>query len=132
MLCIFDECDSGETRRLIADALGSVFRQWLFHSGWWKLVVGAAVSSLLVFACGYSISQSFNWSLIWGAQRRADLLPLYGPPDPSFNELEFEGEARQAIRMLAQYRREDEARRRDRADSSAERPSSAPNLNDRD
>lgn len=118
MLCIFDECAPEETHRLIADALRSAVRQWLFHSGWWKLAAGAAVSSLLVLACGYSISQSFNWSLVWGAQSHADLLPLYAPPDPSFNESEFEGEARRAVRMLAEYRHEDEARRH-RANGSA-------------
>jgi len=104
MLCVFDECAPQEAR-LIADALRSVGRQWLFHSGWWKVLAGAAVSGVLVLACGYSISQSFNWSRIWRAQSRADLLPLYRPPDPSFNEFEFEGEARQAVRMLAEYRR---------------------------
>jgi hypothetical protein len=133
MLCIFDECAPEETQRLIADALRSTVRQWLFHSGWWKLVAGAAVSSLLVLACGYSTSQSFNWSLIWGAQQRADLRPLYGPPDPSFNELEFETEARQAIRMLAQYsHEEDAARRSDRAVRSVNNSSRAPNADNRD
>ncbi len=113
MLCIFDESPAQETRRLLADAFGSLARQWLFHSGWWKLLAGAAVSSLLVFACGYSISQSFNWSLIWGEQRHADLLAYYGEsPDSTFNEWEFELQAQQAVRMLAGYRRADERRRR--------------------
>jgi hypothetical protein len=131
MLCIFDECAPEDNRRLIADALRSAVRQWLFHSGWWKPVAGAAVSSLLVLACGYSISQSFNWSLIWGAQQRADSLPLYRPPDAFFNDLEFEGEARQAVRMLALYRREGEGRR-DRANLSVGVASPAPNTEGRD
>lgn len=129
MLCIFDECAPAETQRLIADALRSVVRQWLFHSGWWKVLAGAAVSSLLVLACGYSISQSFDWSRIWGAQSRANLLPLYRPPDPSFSEWEFESEARQAVRMLVQYHRG--ATRREHANRSADNPFPAPGTDHR-
>jgi hypothetical protein len=104
MLCIFDERPPYETLAFLADALVSLLRQWTFHSGWWKLLAGAAVSSLLVFACGYSISQSFHWSEVLGAQRQADLLALYGePPDPAFNEFEFEREAQEAVRMLTRY-----------------------------
>jgi hypothetical protein len=112
MLCIFEESAPKETRRLIADALRSAIRQWLFHSGWWKFVAGAAVSALLVFACGYSISNAFNWSMLWDIHHHGDLLAFSGPaPDPFFNELEFEREAQQAVRMLAQYRHGDAARR---------------------
>lgn len=105
MLCIFDESSPAEIRRLLADASLSIARQWVFHSAWWKFAAGAAISSLLVLACGYSTSRSFRWNLLWRAERHADLLPLYGPPDPSFNEFEFEREAQQAARMLAGYRR---------------------------
>ncbi|MGA9885748.1 MAG: hypothetical protein WBQ34_18680 [Candidatus Acidiferrales bacterium] len=123
MLCIFDESAPLDTSRLLADASLSLARQWFFHSAWWKFAAGAAVSSLLVLACGYSASQSFRWSLLWGAQRQADLLPLYGPPDPSFNEFEFEREAQQAVRMLAFYRRE----ARNGRDYRAGRGPNAPN-----
>jgi hypothetical protein len=113
ILCIFEESAAKEAWNLFADALVSLVRQWFFHSGWWKLFAGAAFSSLLVFACGYSISQSFNWSLILATQRQADVLAYYGgSPDSTFNEWEFELEAQQAVRMLTGYRRADERRRR--------------------
>jgi len=112
MLWVFGECTPRETRPLLADALFSLLRQWTLHSGAWKFLAGGAVSALLVLGCGYSISRSFNWSLIWGAQRHSAILALYSePPDPAFNEYEFELQARQAIGMLTRYRQFDEDRR---------------------
>ena len=126
MLCIFDESAPEERPRLIADALRSAIRQWLFHSGWWKFVAGAAVSGMLVFACGYSISSAFNWSRLWDIQHHGDLLAFSAPPpDPFFNELEFEREAQQAVHMLAQYRHADEGRHHGRT----RRPTDAPGGN---
>lgn len=123
LLCIFDESAPDELGCLLVDGMLSFARQWVIHSSWWKFLAGAAVSTVLVLACGYSISQSFNWSLVWGAQRHADLLVLYPSPDPSFNAAEFESEAQQAVRMLAQYRRGTE---NDRHDGARRRPD-APN-----
>jgi hypothetical protein len=136
MLCIFDESAPEEMWRLIADALQSAMRQWLFHSGWWKFVAGAAISGMLVFACGYSISNAFNWSRLWDIQHHGDLLALSNPPpDPFFNELEFEREAQEAVRMLAEYRHQHEARH-NRANRAAGVPngdeSQTPKTQDRD
>jgi hypothetical protein len=109
MLCIFSERTPREIRPLLADALFSLLRQWTLHSGAWKFLAGGAVSALLVLGCGYPISRSFNWSLIWGSQRHADRLALPGePPDPAFNEYEFELQARQAVQLLDRYGRSGE------------------------
>ncbi len=125
MLCIFDESPPVEIRRLLADASLSFARQWVFHSACWKYAAGAAISCLLVLACGYSTSQAFRWNSLWRAPRHADLLGLYPAPDPGFNEFEFEREAQQAVEMLASYIREEGNRRHDRAN----RPVGVPNVN---
>jgi len=123
MLCIFGERAPRETRPLLADAVFSLLRQWTLHSGAWKFLAGGAVSALLVFGCGYPISRSFNWSLIWGAQRHSAVLALYSePPDPAFNEYEFELQARQAVGMLTRYRQLDEGLRGVHGSPNASRP----------
>jgi hypothetical protein len=135
MLCIFGERSPRETRALLADALFSLLRQWTFHSGAWKFLAGGAVSLLLVLGCGYSIARSFNWSQIWGAKRHADLLAVYGePPDPAFNEYEFEREAWQAVQMLARDRQSNEDRRDEHRRANGPRPNvpSGPNSEHRE
>ena len=101
MLCIFDESAPEESRHLLADGILSIGRQWVFHSGWWKLLVGATISSALLLGWAWSMNRDFDWSMRWGAQRGL-LLMGSEKPVPHFSQLEFEREADQAVRMLAQ------------------------------
>jgi hypothetical protein len=111
MLCIFDESARGEARGLIADGLLSLTRQWVWHSGAWKLAAGTAISSILLVCWGYSIPRDLSWSMRWGAERNAKLLAMY--PSKQVRPLdrrEFAREAAQAVAMLARMRRAERKR----------------------
>jgi hypothetical protein len=113
MLCIFDECAPGEARHLLADGLVSLLRQWAFHSRAWKFLAGGAVSTLLILGWALSVTRGLDWSINWAAKRHGELLAMYpAPPDHPLDELEFEREAQEAVRMLAHYRQDAEDRRR--------------------
>jgi hypothetical protein len=135
MLCIFDESAPQESRRLISDGLLSIIRQWFFNSGWWKLLAGAAVSSCLILGWAYSVTRGLDWSINWAAKRHAELLGLYSePPDHPLDELEFEREAQETVRILARYRQDAEDRRRAhrRPNASGPNVSSSPNFENRE
>jgi len=54
MVCIFDEAvrEQGAVK-LLADALISLARQWVFHPGLWKLVAMGLGNLLFLLFCGF-------------------------------------------------------------------------------
>jgi hypothetical protein len=99
MVCIFDESGTREARNLLADGVISLARQWLLHSGAWKLAAGFGVSSILLLGWAYGINSSFDWSMRWAAERTAKL----DRPVPPLNRLEFQRESAQAVAMLERF-----------------------------
>jgi hypothetical protein len=56
MLWIFDQAaESQGTAALFFDGLGSLARQWLLRSGWWKIAVALALAALEVTFGGFGI-----------------------------------------------------------------------------
>jgi hypothetical protein len=113
MLCVFDECvrgdecAPGEARTLLADGLVSLARQWTLHSGAWKLLAGGVISTFLILGWAYSVTRGLDYSINWAAERHAKLLAMYpAPPVPALNQVEFQREAAQAVKILAHDRAE--------------------------
>jgi enterochelin esterase family protein len=64
MLWIFDEkVERGGVLPLFADAVGSLFRQWLLRSNIWKMGAGAVVSCFLLFGWWHSQESALNEAL---------------------------------------------------------------------
>ncbi|HTZ74808.1 MAG TPA: hypothetical protein VMB47_12870 [Candidatus Aquilonibacter sp.] len=96
MLCIFDEASRLGSGRFIADAFASLARQWLFHSGLWRLAVGAGLTALLIV--GYAHSEA-------NGQRAAELrYEAQQKPVPPLDQAEFNREAARAVAMLTRLR----------------------------
>lgn len=110
MLCIFDESAPCESRPLIADAIRSIVRQWVFHSAWWRLLAGAGVSVALLLGLPYSMNRDFDWSMRWGAHHWSTAVAPEKPLS-TLSQPEFAREAQEAVKILARDRRSSEHRR---------------------
>jgi hypothetical protein len=109
MLCVFDEASGAGTARLFVDGLISLFRQWLFRSGVWKLALATATSSLVFVALGSSLTFSQRASINRHAHREAD---SQSRPMTALDRAKFSRSAVEAVAMLARFRREDDEKRR--------------------
>lgn len=109
MMCVFDESAARGDAKLFADALLSLARQWLLHSGLWKLATGAVVSGLILCGWGYAFTHGTNTSLERELQALTGNPYFYRPPS-SLDEREFEREAAQAVAILAEIRKAEEAK----------------------
>lgn len=132
MLCIFDESASRDMPELFVDGFTSLLRQWLLHSGVWKLGAGAVISSLLLSGWALAFTRSVTWSVYHGIGRRMALVGRQAPADqvrPVDMEL-FSREAAQAVAMLARFRRMEKRQHR-RTDHSPKRSPlpTPPNVN---
>jgi len=115
MLCIFDEGLPLGCGLFIADGFASLARQWLLHSGLWRLAVGAGLTALLIV--GYAHSEA-------KAQRAAEIRDEAQQKQiPPLDHAEFNREAADAIAMLARFR-ESAAKSPHRFRSSQPAPSS--------
>ena len=97
MLCIFDEAQHAGGAAFLADAAGSLARQWILRSGLWRWAVGAATTALLIV--GYAHSEAkFEKKLAISEQliEAKRVRPL--------NKPEFNREAAEAVAMLARFR----------------------------
>jgi hypothetical protein len=106
MLCVFDEAGRDRARRLLADAVLSLLRQWLLRSNLWKTASGAVISSLLLCAWGNSMARGVDVSLARASRwhDRLAMNPWLGGREAPFEEAEFEREAAQAVAILAGIR----------------------------
>lgn len=131
MLCIFDESASRDVPGLFADGFTSLLRQWLLHSGVWKLGVGTVISGLLLSAWALSFTRSVTWSLHHGFGRHLALIGRQPPADQA-SPLDmnlFSREAAQAVAMLARFRQMDKNHRRSRHSPKRSPSSARPNVN---
>jgi hypothetical protein len=60
LLWIYDETAAEGYGPLFTDLVGSLFRQWAFHSVLWKLLAGAAISGSLMLLCTYDVTSAFQ------------------------------------------------------------------------
>lgn len=127
MVCIFDESASRDVPGLFADGFASLLRQWLLHSGVWKLGVGAVISGLLLSGWALSFTRSVTWSLHRGLGRH-EVLVGRQPSAPLDMDL-FSREAAQAVAMLARFRQMDKNHRRSRHLPKRSPSSARPNVN---
>ena len=100
MLCAFDEAERTGGAAFLADGLGSIGRQWILRSGLWRWAVGAAITALILV--GYANSEAkFERKLIISEQliQAKRVHPL--------DKAEFNGEAAEAVAMLARFRAAD-------------------------
>jgi hypothetical protein len=125
MLCIFDESASCEVPGLFADGFTSLLRQWLLHSGVWKLGLGAVISSLLLSGWALSFTHAVTWSLERGLNWHEVLVGRQPPADEAgpLDMNLFSQEAAQAVALLARFRRMDKNHRR--AGHRSKRPPSS-------
>ena len=97
MLCAFDEAVHAGIAPFFADGFVSLARQWLFRSGLWRLVIGAAATALLIVTYAHSEAKSERKQLIAHQLFEArQVRPV--------DKVEFNREAAQAVAMLARYR----------------------------
>jgi hypothetical protein len=76
MLWIFDRAaESQSTAALFVDAAGSLVRQWLLRSGWWKIALALGLAVLQIVLGGFA-STLFKPHRIVTAARDASLTPL--------------------------------------------------------
>jgi hypothetical protein len=96
MLCIFDEASRLGGVSFIADGFASLACQWLFHSGLWRLAVGAGLTALLIV--GYTHSEA-------KAQRAAEIRYEAQQKHPApLDQAEFNRELAGAVAMLTRFR----------------------------
>ena len=100
MLSVFDDAGHLAGAAFLADGLGSLARQWILRSGLWRWAVGAAITALILV--GYANSEAkFERKLIISEQliQAKRVHPL--------DKAEFNGEAAEAVAMLARFRAAD-------------------------
>lgn len=120
MLCAFDEAEHAGGVAFLADATGSLMRQWLLRSGLWRWAVGAGMTAVLIV--GYAHSEA-NWARKQVAAQELIAAKRSRP----LNRAEFNREAAEAVAMLARFRTADKrkshpshSRQSDAADESAQ------------
>ncbi len=96
MLCIFDEAFPHGGSLFVADGFASLARQWLFHSGLWRLAVGAGLSALLILSYAHAEAS--------GQRAAESRYEAQQKPAPPLDQAEFNREAAGAVAMLARFR----------------------------
>ena len=109
MMSVFDESSANRSGQLFADGLLSLARQWLLRSGLWKLAVGAVVSGVVLCLWATGVTQGANASLERDLQVLAGN-PAYHRASDALDENEFEREAAQAVSILAEIRKGEQAK----------------------
>lgn len=99
MLCVFDEAAEADEAAFIADALGSLARQWILRSVFWRWAVGAGLTALLIGGIVHWEAKGVKAAEIQFAAQQKHPSPL--------NQVEFNREAAQAVAMLARFRAAD-------------------------
>ena len=83
MMWIFDQAvESQGVSSLFVDGFGSLARQWLLRSGWWKIALALAIAALQITAGGFGM-------LLFG--RRHLVAPATNPSVVSIAELTQQG-----------------------------------------
>ncbi|MGH9575238.1 MAG: hypothetical protein ACRD40_17130 [Candidatus Acidiferrales bacterium] len=103
MLCVFDEAEHAAGVALLADAAGSLMRQWILRSGLWRWAVGAGITAVLIV--GYAHSEA-NWARKQVAAQELIDAKRARP----LNQAEFNREAAEAVAMLARFRTVDKTK----------------------
>ncbi len=99
MLCVVDEAPYGDGLVFLADGVGSLARQWILRSAFWRWAVGAGLTALLIGGIVHWEAKGVRAAEIQFAAQQRHPAPL--------NQAEFNREAAGAVAMLARFRASD-------------------------